>query len=330
MRVLVTGGAGYIGSHTAKELSKQGHVPIVIDNLVCGHRAAVKWGPFCDGDILDTEKIIHVLKNEKIEAVLHFAAFAIVSESTRNPIKYYENNVMGTLSLLEAMRKTGVKKIIFSSTCATYGVAGNSAALISESHSQNPVNPYGRSKLMVEIILKDYVRAHQFSATALRYFNAAGADRDGEVGEKHDPETHLIPLAIEAAHNQEKVLTIFGDDYETADGTCVRDYIHVSDLARAHVRALENLKPQTVSFYNLGTGHGFSVKEVIERTAKITGKKLNTKMGERRPGDPPTLVASGEKARRELGWAPTESELPHIIETANKWYLRASPNQRSN
>lgn len=320
MRVLVTGGAGYIGSQTAKELHQQGHVPVVVDNLACGHKSAVKWGPFYEGDVLNVEKMAHVIRNEKIEAVIHFAAFSIVADSVREPLKYYENNVLGSLSLLEAMRKTGLKKIIFSSTCATYGTPSSSPIL--ESFAQEPQHPYGRSKLMVENILKDYVSTHQFSVTVLRYFNAAGADRDLEIGEKHDPETRLIPLAIEAAHDHTKTLMIFGEDYQTFDGTGVRDYIHVSDLARAHILALEHLKPQIFSFYNLGTGRGYSVKEVIDVISQVTGKNVNVKSGKRRPGDPPILVASGEKAYRELNWKPIESDLVHIVETANDWYLR--------
>lgn len=319
MRVLVTGGAGYIGSQTAKELHQQGHIPVVVDNLVCGNKSAVKWGPFYQIDILDTEKIIHVIKNEKIETVIHFAAFSVVSESVREPLKYYRNNVLGSLSLLEAMRKTGLQKIIFSSTCATYGAP--SSTPITESFVQQPMHPYGRSKLMVETFLKDYVNAHEFSVIVLRYFNAAGADRDLEIGESHDPETRLIPLAIEAAHDPTKALTIYGDDYPTLDGTGIRDYIHVSDLARAHILALESLNPNRINFYNLGTGQGYSVKEVIDKVSLVTGKKVSFKTGKRRPGDPPILVASGERAHRELKWKPVESELSHIIETANKWYL---------
>lgn len=319
MKVLVTGGAGYIGSHTAKELQRQGYTPVVMDSLVCGHQSAVKWGPFYHCDILETEKVIQVIRDEKIEVVVHFAAFSVVGDSVREPLKYYENNVLGSLSLLKAMNKTGLKKIIFSSTCATYGEPSSSPIL--ESFVQQPLHPYGRSKLMVENILKDYVSAHQFSVTVLRYFNAAGADRDLEIGESHDPETRLIPLAIEAAHDPKKALTIYGDDYPTSDGTGVRDYIHVSDLARVHILALEHLKPNLVSCYNLGTGHGYSVKEVIDRISLVTGKKVNIKIGKRRPGDPPILVASGEKADQELKWKPVESDLSHIIETANKWYL---------
>lgn len=320
MKILVTGGAGYIGSHTAKELHASGYSPVVVDNLVYGHEWAVQWGPLYREDIHQKQKLIEIIRKEKIEAVIHFAAFAYVGESVKDPLKYYQNNVMGTLSLLEATRETGVKKIIFSSTCATYGVPERTP--IEENFSQNPINPYGQSKLMVEHILKDYVRAHDFSATALRYFNASGADKDLAVGEDHSPETHLIPLAIEAAMKPGKQLTVFGTDYPTPDGTCVRDYIHVTDLAKAHVLALKNAKDKTFSFYNLGTGQGFSVQQVIDQISQTVGKTVKFQLGVRREGDPPALVASGNKARQELQWNPTESSLANISKTAVDWYKK--------
>ncbi len=320
MKILVTGGAGYIGSHTAKALKSEGHTPVVVDNLTYGHKWAVQWGEFYQEDITNTAKLVEILKKEKIEAVLHFAAFAYVGESVKDPLKYYQNNVLGTLSLLEAMRLADVSKIIFSSTCATYGIPDKSP--IEENFSQAPINPYGRSKLMSEMILKDYVRAHGFSATSLRYFNASGADRDLQIGEDHNPETHLIPLAIEATHEKDKQLTVFGRDYPTPDGTCIRDYIHVNDLAAAHVLALKYLKEKEFATYNLGTGQGFSVQQVIEQIQKTTGKKVNFKNGSRREGDPPILVASGSKAKTELNWSPSESSLHNIVETANAWYLK--------
>jgi UDP-glucose-4-epimerase GalE len=322
MNVLVTGGAGYVGSHACKSLARTNHKPVVLDSLVYGHEWAVKWGPFYKGDIRDTEFVREIIRKEKIEAVMHFAAFAYVGESMNAPAKYYDNNVGGSLSLLEAMRLENVKRIVFSSTCATYGTPLN--VPIIETTPQNPINPYGMTKLMVEKILGDYGRAYGFKSIALRYFNAAGADADGEIGEDHQPETHLIPLAIEAAFNKEKSISVFGDDYETPDGTCVRDYIHVSDLGAAHLRALHLLDAQDSEFeaYNLGTGQGLSVKEIINVVSEVAGKKVKFTTGPRRAGDPPELVASPEKARHQLGWEPQHSSAEEIITTAVNWYKK--------
>ena len=269
--VLVTGGAGYIGAHACKALSNAGYTPVTYDNLVYGHRAAVKWGPLEEGDISDRRRLELVFHQYKPIAVMHFAAYAYVGESVENPAKYYRNNTAGTLSLLESMKKCSIDKFIFSSTCATYGMP-NQIPIV-ENHPQNPINPYGRSKLMIEWILRDFSAAYDLKYVALRYFNAAGADPQGEVGEKHNPETHLIPLVLDVAAGKSKDIKIFGNDYPTADGTCIRDYIHVTDLARAHVLALERLLDGAASdFYNLGQGQGFSVKEVVEQVSKVTGK----------------------------------------------------------
>lgn len=320
MKVLVTGGAGYIGSHVCKLLSQQGHSPIVVDNMVYGHRWAAKWGPLHEIDILDTEKMSALLKREKPEAIIHFAAFAYVGESVQDPQKYYKNNVFGTLSLLQAMRESGVSQIVFSSTCATYGIP--TQIPIGEELQQNPINPYGQSKLMVEKILSDFGRAYGIKSVALRYFNASGADKDCEIGEDHNPETHLIPLAIQAAFDSTKPLTIMGTDYPTKDGTCIRDYIHVQDLASAHIQAIDFLKtaPTPFSYFNLGTGVGISVKEIVEAVEKKTGKKVAAIFGARREGDPPALVADGRKAMAQLNWRPEHSGVDNIIATAVRWY----------
>jgi UDP-arabinose 4-epimerase len=320
MKVLVTGGAGYIGSHTCKALASQGITPVTIDNMVYGHEWAVKWGPFYKVDIQDTEKVADILRKEKVEAVLHFAAYAYVGESHENPLKYYQNNVVGSMSLFEAMRKADVPKLVFSSTCATYGIPKE--VPISESADQNPINPYGSTKLMVERILKDYIKPYRFSAVALRYFNASGADPEMEIGEDHSPETHLIPLTLDAAFGKRESLTVFGTDYPTPDGTCIRDYIHVNDLADAHIRALQRLNEPRFEAYNLGTGSGSSVKEVISAVEKVTGKKVPVQYGTRRPGDPPALVASGDLARQTLGWNPKSSNLEFIVQTASQWHQK--------
>jgi UDP-glucose-4-epimerase GalE len=292
--------------------------PVTYDNLVCGHRWAVKWGPFYQGDLLETAILVDVLKKEKIEAVFHFAAFAEVGESVRNPIKYYMNNVVGTLSLLEAMGQANVRKLVFSSTCATYGIPKDIP--IAETATQNPINPYGHSKLMVEKILKDVSQSRGISITALRYFNAGGADASAEIGEDHDPESHLIPITLDAARKRRENLAIFGEDYETKDGTCIRDYIHVTDLAEAHVLAFETMSKPEFRAYNLGTGQGVSVRQVIQMVEKVTGLKVPVQSGTRRPGDPPCLVASGEKAKAELGWRPQHSSLENIVATAAAWH----------
>jgi len=318
VKVLVTGGAGYIGSHTCKALAKRGLTPVTYDNLERGHRFAVQWGPFYQGDILETEKLAQILKNENIEAVFHFAALAYVGESVANPIQYYQNNVLGSISLIEAMKKAGVQKIIFSSTCATYGLPNEIP--IRENTTQLPINPYGQSKHMVEQILRDCAATGDLSVVALRYFNASGADADGDIGETHTPETHLIPLALDAAFGRTRHLTIFGDDYETVDGTCIRDYIHVTDLAEAHVLAFEAAKAPGFQAFNLGTGHGASVREIIQSVEKITKRQVPVEIGKRRAGDPPRLIASGDKAKNELGWQPKHSSIDNIVLTASRWH----------
>jgi UDP-glucose-4-epimerase GalE len=320
MKVLVTGGAGYIGSHTCKALAQKGITPVTVDSLVYGHESFVKWGPFYRVDISETDKMTEILKNEKVDAVLHFAAFAYVGESHEQPLKYYQNNVVGSMCLFEAMKRANVPKIVFSSTCATYGIP--QTVPIVEETPQNPINPYGNTKLMVEKILKDYVKPYQFSAVALRYFNASGADPDLEIGEDHNPETHLIPLTLDVAYEKRPQLTVFGTDYPTPDGTCIRDYIHVNDLADAHIRALTRLNEPRFEAYNLGTGFGASVKQVITEVEKTTGRTVNVHYGNRRPGDPPALVASGNRARDVLGWVPQHSSLENIVQTASRWHQK--------
>ncbi len=317
--ILVTGGAGYIGAHTCKALAAAGFEPVVYDNLCTGHEWAVKWGPLERGDILDRQRLEEVMRRYRPEAVIHFAAFAYVGESVREPAKYYRNNVSGTLSILEAMRATGIDRIVFSSTCATYGIP--ETIPIPEDSPQNPINPYGASKLMVERMLDDFGKAYGMRAVALRYFNAAGADPEGEVGEVHDPETHLIPLVLDAAMGRREYIEIYGTDYDTPDGTCIRDYIHVTDLADAHVRALRmNDRPPGMTACNLGTGKGHSVREVIGTAERITGLKVPVREGARRPGDPPALVSAPGRAQDELGWIPRYSDLATIIETAWNWH----------
>ena len=324
-KFLVTGGAGYIGSHTCKLLAQVGHQPVVYDNLVYGHKWAVKWGPLEEGDLNDTNRLIDVIKKHNIEAVIHFAAFCYVGESVQKPDIYYKNNVCGTLSLLLAMKETNVKKIVFSSTCATFGVPV--MIPINEKHPQKPINPYGRTKQIIETILRDFVDSFGFSVVVLRYFNAAGADPDTEIGEVHDPETHLIPVAFKVATGDFDKLVVFGDDYDTPDGTCVRDYIHVTDLATAHKLALDSIiSPEQVSGfedYNLGNGKGFTVKQVISCAETVSQKKIAVETGGRRLGDPSTLISDSRKAISKLGWTPKFSNLNTIIETAWKWHLKA-------
>ncbi|MCU0833678.1 MAG: UDP-glucose 4-epimerase GalE [Chromatiaceae bacterium] len=320
--VLVTGGAGYIGSHACKALQGAGYLPVAYDNLVYGHRWAVRWGPLEVGDIADRARLDAVIARYAPSAVMHFAAYAYVGESVADPGKYYRNNVAGTLTLLEAMRDHGMARLIFSSTCATYGVPQTYP--IPEAHPQHPVNPYGASKLMIERMLRDFDLAHGLRSIALRYFNAAGADPDGEIGEVHDPETHLIPLVLDAAAGRRPQVTVFGDDYDTPDGTCVRDYIHVTDLAQAHVLALQALESGAQSTaYNLGNGRGFSVREVITHAEAVTGREVPVTLGPRRCGDPPRLVGDASRAVRELGWRPHQAELTRILETAWAWHGRA-------
>lgn len=321
MNILVTGGAGYIGSHTCKALAYAGYRPIVYDNLVYGHDWAVKWGPLETGDILDRNRLDKVIMQYRPHAVIHFAAFAYVGESVKDPIKYYRNNVAGSVTLLEAMRNHSIRKFIFSSTCSTYGVP--SYLPIDELHPQQPINPYGSSKLMIERILQDVGQSDGIRSVSLRYFNAAGADPDGEIGEDHDPETHLIPLVLKVAAGRSSHVSVFGDDYDTPDGTCIRDYIHVTDLAAAHVAALGALStgPEWKA-YNLGNSRGYSVKEVIETATQITGKEIPFTVTERRVGDPDSLIGSSEMVRRDLEWTPIYNDLSVILNTAWQWQVK--------
>jgi UDP-glucose-4-epimerase GalE len=325
--VLVTGGAGYIGSHTCKVLSEAGFTPVTFDNLVYGHREAVRWGPFIQGDLSDRQWLEQAIRDHDVSAVVHFAAYAYVGESMLHPERYFFNNVVNTLNLLEAMRSTAVRDIVFSSTCATYGLP--EGVPIDEQHSQKPVNPYGESKLFVERALHWYGLAHGLKSVALRYFNAAGADAAGETGEDHTPETHLIPLVIEAALGIRPCVEIYGTDYPTPDGTAIRDYIHVTDLADAHVRALEHLRAggETLAL-NLGTGQGHSVKEVIAAVERVGGREVPVRLAPRRAGDPPQLVADAARANQRLGWMPQHSELENITRTAWAWTLQRAGLQR--
>jgi UDP-glucose-4-epimerase GalE len=318
--ILVTGGAGYIGSHTCKMLANQDYTPITFDNLSYGHERAVKWGPLEVGDLSDPQRIDAVIKDYKPLAVIHFAAYSLVGESVREPGKYYANNVGGTLNLLNAMRENGLDKIVFSSTCATYGIPSD--VPIRETTPQSPVNPYGHSKLTVEQMLKDYDTAHSLRHVALRYFNACGADRDGEIGEEHEPETHLIPRILQAMTGHGPAFSIFGEDYATPDGTCIRDYIHVDDLAHGHLLALRYLIDGGQSQQlNLGTGHGYSVREIVDAVEKVTGRKVEYGIGPRRAGDPPELTADTTKAREVLGFETSVSDLETIVSTAWKFHL---------
>lgn len=317
MSILIVGGAGYIGSQTAKHVARAGLEPVVFDNLVYGHQWAVKWGPFIGGDLADGARVRRVLEEHQVSAVIHFAAYAYVGESVTNPRKYFNNNLVNTLHLLDAMVDVGVRDIVFSSTCATYGDPVR--VPIDEQHPQNPVNPYGESKLGVEKILRWYAGAYGLRFAALRYFNAAGADPEGELGEDHDPETHLIPLAIEAALGGPE-LSIFGTDYATPDGSAVRDYIHVSDLADAHLLALRKLEAGTARLQlNLGTGRGHSVLEVVKSVERVSGRKVPARLVDRRAGDPPALVADARQAAEVLGWKPQYPNLDTIVEHAYRW-----------
>jgi UDP-glucose 4-epimerase len=317
--IIVTGGAGYIGSHTCKMLHEFGYSPIVLDNLSTGHKSFIKWGEFENCDLREFEQTKAVIKKYKPLAVIHFAAFSCVGESFANPYKYYQNNILGTANLLQAMTEEGVNKIIFSSTCAVYGTPN--AIPINEECATNPINAYGKTKLTCENLLKDFELAHNLKYVSLRYFNASGADEEAKIGEKHDPETHLIPLVIEAAIGKRDHIKIFGNDYETKDGTCIRDYIHVNDLALAHIKALEYiLKNDKSEILNIGTGSGFSVKEVIESVKKITKKDIKVIITNRRDGDPAILIASNNKIKRILEWEAKYSDLDFIIKTALKWH----------
>ncbi|MFO0964193.1 MAG: UDP-glucose 4-epimerase GalE [Gemmataceae bacterium] len=318
MRILVTGGAGYIGSHAVKLFLERGHDVTVYDNLCFGHKTAVPAERLIVADLKDVHRLDQVLLERRIEAVVHFAAFCFVGESVKDPGKYWQNNLVNTLGLMECMRRHRIGRFVFSSTAATFGTPETMP--ITEATPQRPINPYGHSKLAVEAALSDYARAYGWGYAALRYFNASGAAADGSIGEDHDPETHLIPLVIQAAVGQRPHIEIFGDDYRTPDGTCVRDYIHVDDLASAHLLALEKLGPGSELRYNLGIGKGYSVREVIAAVEEVTGKKVPVKVGPRRAGDPPVLVASSEKIQHELGWKPRYNDLRAIVETAWKWH----------
>jgi UDP-arabinose 4-epimerase len=317
--VLVTGGAGFIGSHTCKALRQNGFLPVTLDNLSTGHESAVRFGPLVKADVRDAIAVAAAIKAHDVQAVLHFAASAYVGESMRNPALYYTNNVGGMLGLLEGCQKAGVSQIVFSSSCATYGTPDRLP--ISETTPQSPINPYGRTKLICEQMLQDYASASGLRYAALRYFNAAGADPDGELGERHDPETHLIPLALMAASGRGPVLSVFGTDYPTPDGTCVRDYIHVADLARAHVLALTHLLAGQPSIaVNLGTGHGISILSIIAEIQRLTGRPVPVFHAPRRDGDPAALVANPQKALDVLGFQTERSDLVTLLRDAAPWF----------
>lgn len=318
MRILITGGAGYIGSHTVKLLLARGHDVRVLDNLSLGHRAAVPADRLTVADLADIQTVDHLLMTHQIEAIVHFAAFAAVGESVKHPARYWQNNLVNTLGLLDLCKRHGIQRFVFSSTCATYGTP--SKIPITEDTPQLPINPYGDSKLAVERAMASYAAAYGLGYAALRYFNAAGAAGDGTIGEDHHPETHLIPLVLQVPLGQRPHIEVFGTDYPTPDGTCIRDYIHVDDLADAHLRALERIQPGQGMCLNLGTGHGYSIREVIRTAEKITGKSIAVKDGPRRPGDPPELVAVANRARKELDWSPRYPELESIVETAWRWH----------
>ncbi len=318
MNILVVGGAGYIGSHAVRVLIEAGHRVTVFDNLSRGHREAVPMGLLVEGELTDTQFVRETLERYEIEAVMHFAAFALVNESVNDPSLYYQNNVIATLSLLDAMRLAGVKKFVFSSTTATYGEP--EIVPIRETTPQKPINPYGFTKLVIEQALADYSQAYGLGYAALRYFNAAGAHPDGSIGEDHDPESHLIPIVLQVALGQREQITVFGDDYQTPDGTCVRDYVHVNDLADAHLRALNRLEPGKGLCLNLGTGHGTSVREIINACRKVTGHPIPEEMGPRREGDPSELVADACLAKEVLGWEPKYTDVQSIVETAWRWH----------
>ena len=320
MHILITGGAGYIGSHTVKSLAAAGFEPVVLDNLCTGHRWAVRWGEFIQGDIGDRDLVRQVLQDYDIRVVVHFAASAYVGESVYEPRPYFHNNVVNTLTLLDGMLDAGVDRIVFSSTCATYGVP--ETIPIDEAHLQRPINPYGDSKLFVEQVLRAYARAYGLHWVALRYFNAAGADLDGELGEDHDPETHLLPLIIDAALGRRDAVEIFGVDYSTPDGTAIRDFIHVADLADAHVRAMNHLLNGGESVaLNLGTGVGHSVSDMVNAVERIGRCPVPVRYAPRRAGDPPTLVAAATQAREILGWTPQHADLQTIVRTAWNWHI---------
>jgi UDP-arabinose 4-epimerase len=326
--ILVTGGAGFIGSHTCKALYKAGFLPLSYDNLSRGRAESVQWGPLVTGDIADSGLLRETLKRQRPSAVVHFAAFAYVGESSENPGLYYRNNVAGTLALLEAMRDCGVHHIIFSSSCTVYGIP--TVIPISEQTPLNPINPYGATKMICERMLRDYADAFPMKWMAMRYFNAAGADPDGEIGECHVPETHVIPLLLDAAAGKGDAFTVFGTDYPTADGSCIRDYIHVTDLADAHVLALRSLLDGGESeAINIGTGRGWSVLELIESARQIAGCDIPIRLGPRRAGDPPVLISNPARAHKRLQWTPRYPDVAHQISHAWAWRRRAPDTKES-
>lgn len=319
MNILITGGAGYIGSHTAKALKRKGYFTVVYDNLSSGHEYAAKGDIFIKGDIFDSNLLADTIKKYDIDAVIHFAAYSLVGESMANPKKYYTNNVQGTLNLLNTMLENNINKIVFSSTAAVYGEPKNIP--ITEDCPKDPTNVYGKTKLMIENMLEDYSKAYALKYIALRYFNACGADPQGDIGEDHNPETHLIPLVLQTCADKRESIKIFGQDYPTKDGTCIRDYIHVNDLASAHVLALEALhKGHKSDVYNLGNGNGFSVAEIIDNAEKVTGIEIKKEFAERRSGDPAILIASPDKIKKDLGWNPMYKDISKIIQTAWNWH----------
>lgn len=319
--VIVTGGAGYIGSHTCKAVAQRGYVPVTVDNLSRGHAWAVKWGPLEKVDLRDGAALQRIFHAYRPKAVIHFAAFAYVAESVEDPHLYYDNNVAGTISLLDAMRQAGIGKLVFSSSCAVYGNA--ETVPIAETHPTRPVNPYGTSKLMAETIIREYVRSFGLRAVALRYFNAAGADPDGEIGELHDPEPHVVPSFLGALAAEREAL-IFGDDWPTPDGTCVRDYVHVCDLAQAHVDALSHMSAnQGFEAVNLSTGRGWSIREIVEIVNRVTGQELRVRIAPRRAGDPAILIGDATRARTVLGWTAKMPNLSDAIRHAWQWQQNA-------
>jgi UDP-glucose 4-epimerase len=318
MRLLVVGGAGYIGSHAVRALARSGHEVWAYDNLGQGHAGAVPAGRLVVGDLHDARKLTDTLAGLRIDAVLHFAAFALVGESVTDPGKYWHNNVSGSISLLESMRAAGVRKIVFSSTTAVYGVPDTLP--ITEREKRLPINPYGQTKLVIEDVLADYARAYGFGYAALRYFNASGASIDGEIGEDHSPESHLIPLVLQVALGQRPNITVFGEDYPTRDGTCIRDYVHVEDLISAHAAALDRLDAGVELRLNLGTGRGYSVREVVDACRRATGQAIPAVIGPRRAGDPPELIADASRARSVLQWTPRYTSIDDIVATAWRWH----------
>lgn len=319
--ILIVGGAGYIGSHINKELYKKSYETLIFDNLSGGHKESVKWGSFIEGDLCDIEELRELFKKTPIKAVIYCGGYSLVGESIDDPEKYYTNNVINTLNLLKVMREFSCKYLIFSSSCSIYGDPVEIP--ISEDHPISPINPYGRSKSMIEDILRDYSKSYGLEYISLRYFNAAGADKDLDIGERHNPETHLIPLVLDVALGKKENIEIFGDNYETKDGTCIRDYIHVSDLAKAHILALESLLlGDGCNVYNLGNSRGYSVREIINTAQKITGKKIKYIIGGKREGDPAVLISSCEKIEKKLGWHPEITDLEEIIKSAWDWQKR--------